>query len=92
MTPREKEMEIRLDILRSLARSQRALADMLEGIALLTGESEEDARRVRRQAQELVRCQTVLAEKLCGIRINRIIRGKPGRLWLRGGVARGRSV
>lgn len=82
MTPKEKEAEIRLDILSSLARSQRALADMLEGIAALTLESPEAARQVRRQAETLVRHQAVLAEKLLGIRIPRLIRGKPGRLWL----------
>jgi hypothetical protein len=90
MTPKEREMEIRLDILGSLARSQHALADMLEGIAALTLESPEAAEQVRRQAEVLVRHQTVLAEKLYGIRISRLVKGRPGRVWLSAKVSRGR--
>lgn len=89
MTPKEREIEIKLDILSSLARSQRALADMLEGIAALTLDSPEAAERLRRQVEVLVRHQTVLAEKLYGIRISRIVKGKPGKVWLSGKLRRG---
>lgn len=90
-TIKEQENKIKLDILGSLARSQSALADMLEGIAALTSESADQAAELRRQVEVLVRCQTVLAEKICGIRIARIVRGKPGRLWLSPKVARGKT-
>jgi hypothetical protein len=85
---KDRENELKLDILGSLARSQRALADMLEGVAALTGESPEAADQLRRQVEVLVRCQTVLAEKICGIRISRIVRGRPGKLWLHAKVFR----
>lgn len=90
MTPKERETEIKLDILGSLARSQRALADMLEAIAALTQESPEAAGQLRKQAEVLVRHQTILAEKLYGIRISRIVKGKPGKVWLSGKLSRGR--
>lgn len=82
MNARDRENELKLDILGSLARSQRALADMLEGVAAVTMESPDAARQIRRQLDVLVRCQVVLAEKICGIRLSRVVRGKPGRLWL----------
>lgn len=79
---KDRENRIKLDILESLSRSQSALADLIGSVARQTGEAPETARNFRRRAEVLVRYQQALAEKLMGIRINRLVNGKPGRVWL----------
>ncbi|MDF2927543.1 MAG: hypothetical protein K0R57_6457 [Paenibacillaceae bacterium] len=90
MTAKERENELKLDILASLARSQRALAGMLEDVSALTSESAEAADSLRRQLKVLVKCQIVLAEKICGIRLSQAVRGKPGKIWFHPGIVEAR--
>lgn len=88
----QRQRELKLDILASLARSQRALARMLESAAdsggmesgPLTDEGEggvESGRRLR-ELEALVRCQTTITAKTLGIRIGVIRKSPPRRPWL----------
>lgn len=87
LSHKERENLLKLDILQSLARSQSALADMLETLALQTGVDLETARTLQRHAEVMVRYQQALGEKIGGIRINRLVNGIPGRVWLADGVS-----
>ncbi|RAV22065.1 hypothetical protein [Paenibacillus contaminans] len=97
-----KQNEAKLHILQSLARSQRALARMIEALADIQSERARslfsDARSDRpssagggppgldRQLAESIKaiaaCQKVLAFKMTGVRVNRIRRSRPGKIWL----------
>ena len=100
-----KQNEAKLHILQSLARSQRALARMIEALADV---QEEKARRLAADARSdrssapssaggglqgldreltesikaITSCQKVLAAKIAGIRIGRLRRSQPGKVWL----------
>ncbi len=83
MNVRQRENEIKLDILASLARSQHALASMAEHIAAQTACTELSGEQIIRQMEALSRYQRMLAEKITGIRLRRLIEGKPGKPWLK---------
>lgn len=86
----ERENELRLDILESLAKSQRALASIIGNMADVSGGSKEHAEGLLKHIQTLVQVQEVLAGRILGIKLRRVVKGKPGPVWLAGRVVRGR--
>ncbi|MDO3676023.1 hypothetical protein [Paenibacillus ehimensis] len=81
----EEENKVKLHILHSLARSQRALARMIESVADVVEGSEETARKLSVQMEAISRYQGQIAMKMAGVRIRRLRRsrrGIPGKPWL----------
>ncbi|MCS7458817.1 hypothetical protein N0M98_01580 [Paenibacillus doosanensis] len=77
-----EENKLKLHILHSLARSQRALARIIESMADVSEIPAASAERVAEQIDAISRYQKQLAVKLTGIRIRKFRRGHPGALWL----------
>ncbi|MDF2961184.1 MAG: hypothetical protein K0S39_2919 [Paenibacillus sp.] len=87
----EEENRTKLHILNSLARSQRALARIIESMADLaesSASSGASADNLTRQLEAISRFQRQLTEKITGIRIRKFRRGTPGKPWLSGKVRR----
>lgn len=82
MSWRQRENELKLDILESLAKSQRALARMIEAMADVSGDVSGFSAALRGNISILSRYQKVLAEKIVGIRVADVQRGRPGKIWL----------
>ncbi|WP_068605532.1 hypothetical protein [Paenibacillus swuensis] len=82
----ETENAIKLDILRSLARSQKALARMIEQVADVTERSHKTAGHLCDNIQSISHYQRSIMLKMIGIRIKRRRRGLPGAVWLRADV------
>ncbi|WP_409341784.1 hypothetical protein [Paenibacillus sp. MBLB4367] len=104
----QKQNEAKLHILQSLARSQRALARMIESMADVRSAADNGDRthvgqsreltadsgsrkesgvpgvdpELLRQMRAFARYQKILAEKIACIRISRIRKGRPGKIWL----------
>lgn len=87
---REQERAIKLDMLHSLARSQRALARLLECVADVTEADDGMKRNLKRHFAALAACQRALADRIVGIRVRRVVSGKPGAVWLDRKVRPGR--
>lgn len=77
-----KHHELQLDILDSLARSQKALARIIESLADISATSGETARRVQVNIEAITRYQESLMVKLCGIRPNRVRTSPPSKPWI----------
>ncbi|GIP39139.1 hypothetical protein J31TS4_24190 [Paenibacillus sp. J31TS4] len=86
----QRENELRLELLESLARSQRALASLIETAAAAGLGAPEGAGTLLANAEALCRYQLVLAGKIAGHRLRRVFRSRPGRIWLRRGLCPGR--
>jgi len=84
---KQRENEIKLDILHTLSRCQRALADIMENMAAHTEGNAELAKHLQQNIEVIEKYQRAVAEKMMGLRINRIKRGRPGPVW-RGPLAR----
>ncbi|GGF98810.1 hypothetical protein [Paenibacillus abyssi] len=82
MSLRLKEWEIKMELIASVARSQIAMAKILESIADLSGTSPKMAKSIRENIRLLTGMQQTIAEKITGIRWGRPQQGQPGRLWL----------
>jgi len=80
--PLKQEQAIKLDMLHSLARSQRALARLIECAADITDADDGMKLGLKRNLAALAAYQRALAEGIVGIRIHRVISGKPGAIWL----------
>lgn len=78
----EEEARLKLHILHSLARSQRALAVMIESMADIAGRSSSVARGLAEQIEAISKYQRAIAVKMIGVKIRRKRRGKPGLPWL----------
>lgn len=85
----EKENELKLDILESLSRSQRALASIIEHMEETVRANNEISKGMLEHVRPLGDFQRALALRILGIRIRRTVIGKPGQWWLAGGVKRG---
>ncbi|UUZ84319.1 hypothetical protein LJK88_11785 [Paenibacillus sp. P26] len=88
MNFRVEENRVKLHVLHSLARSQRALARMIEQMADVVEASGPTAGRLAEQIDAISRYQRVIAVKMLGVRIRKIRRGAPGKLWLQKGMKR----
>lgn len=77
----QQEQGIKLDILTSLARSQKALTSMIEDVAemkpILTSEQE-----LLRELVVMGRYQRLLVEKILMIRSRNVVHGRPGEHWI----------
>ncbi|MFD0678896.1 MULTISPECIES: hypothetical protein [unclassified Paenibacillus] len=81
----EEENRTKLHILNSLARSQRALARIIESMADMAERSASSgtaADKLVEQLEAISRYQRQLTEKISGIRIRKFRRGVPGEPWL----------
>lgn len=77
-----REREVKLELLSSLARSQQAMARILESVADVAACSPESARAVQQELRMMTRLQQAVASSIVPLRINGVQRGKPGRVWL----------
>lgn len=87
----ELELELlKLDMLASLARSQRALARILESVADVAAASPEAAQRMAEHAEAIARYQRQLTLRIGGAlpHAGRRRGLRPAMPWLRPGVAR----
>ncbi|WP_282941173.1 hypothetical protein [Paenibacillus sp. RC67] len=84
MRPQEEEVQLKLKlhILKSLARSQRALTVMLESIAEVVEGSQYVAKGLVEQIDSISKYQRQIAVKMIGLKIRRKRRGKPVKPWL----------
>lgn len=78
----DEQDRVKLHILNSLARSQRALARMMESMADVVGQSEPAAQKLVEQIDAISRYQREVAVKMIGVKIRRRKTGAPGRPWL----------
>ncbi|WP_174818599.1 hypothetical protein [Paenibacillus kobensis] len=79
---RDKARSVKLDLIASIAKSQHALARILESIADVSSHSDPLAASLRRNVEHLSRLQQTLAESVTGIRLGELRRGRPARPWL----------
>jgi hypothetical protein len=78
----EEENRVKLHILHSLARSQRALARILESMADVVDGSEVTAQKLAGQIDALSYYQKEIAMKMIGVRIRKLRSGVSGKPWL----------
>ncbi|WP_019532826.1 hypothetical protein [Paenibacillus ginsengihumi] len=88
----EAQELVKLHILQSLARSQRALARMIESMADLSEISGAAARDLAEHAEAIARCQRAIAANIAGVRFRRIRRGRPGKVWFSDKLRPGRRA
>jgi hypothetical protein len=77
-----KQDEIKLDILQSLAASQKALARMVENIADITDHSESLSQYLRDNIEAISKYQRTLAVKMTGMTFPERKRGNPAKPWI----------
>jgi hypothetical protein len=79
-----REQHIKLHLLTSLARSQRALTHMLESVADISSNSKETALRLADNITVIAKYQHQLTAKITGISMHRKVRnqGSHGEAWL----------
>lgn len=78
----DRQDEIKLDILESLARSQKALASIIESVAGAAERSKELSEGLLDNLEIISKYQHALAVKLAGMRVTARVRGAPGKPWL----------
>lgn len=76
------EHAVKLEMIRSIARSQAALASILENIADLTGHSELAARKLSENVRILSEYQSAMCRMMTGISLRRQKTGVPAPPWL----------
>lgn len=84
-----KEWEIKLELLRSISRSQKALARMLDSVADVTEAGDPSARVLREHARVLTQLQGALLESVHGTSWRPPVLGHPALPWLARGIYRG---
>lgn len=80
------EQAVKLEMIRSIARSQAALANILESIAEVTGHSETVARKLCDNIRILSEYQSAMCRMMSGISLHRQKRGVPAAPWLQTGL------
>ena len=78
----QREHEAEIAMVSSTARSQQALASILESIAEVTAHSETTSRTLAENIRLLIDYQSVMAEMLTGIPFNRFKLGSPASPWI----------
>lgn len=78
------ERQVKLEFIASLARSQLALARILDSVADITGHSEETARLIGENVNLLVSLQASMAEAVTGVRLRDggMRKGEPAEPWV----------
>ncbi|ANY72468.1 hypothetical protein [Paenibacillus ihbetae] len=87
MTRTHREHAARVAIVSSIARSQEALAGILESIADISAHSDVTARTLAENIRLLTAYQSVMTEMLTGISLNRTKTGNPTSPWLADGCS-----
>jgi hypothetical protein len=82
MEEHQQELRIKLHILTSLARSQRALTHMLETVADISTNSKETASKIAENVQVISQYQRQLTAKISGISIRYRKKGRPAKPWI----------
>ncbi len=82
MSPLERETDLKLDILASLARSQKALARLMECVGDIGESSERMKFKLLDNLNVIGRYQMALGSRIAGVRIRSRKRGAPGKPWL----------
>lgn len=84
MVSRHNEQEARIAFLAALARSQNALASMLESMAEITDSSPYASKLLRDNVSSLTAMQESIAESVTGLAWRKRIRrkGRPAQPWL----------
>lgn len=77
-----KERESRIELIRSIARSQGAIARILDSIADVTEASPGMSKCMRDNLRSLAALQITMAEMTTGTRIRRVRTGSPTNPWL----------
>jgi hypothetical protein len=77
-----RQNELKLDILQSLARSQRALAHILETLSPDVVITEQTARHLLILIESLSKYQQAIASKLSALSIRQVKNSKPGKPWI----------
>ncbi|WP_194541428.1 hypothetical protein MKY82_07570 [Paenibacillus sp. FSL W7-1279] len=85
ITRTHREHEARVAMISSIARSQEALAGILENIAEVSAHSDVTAKKLAENIRLLTGYQSVMTEMLTGIPLNRTKRGSPSSPWLAAG-------
>jgi len=87
-----RRMEVQLDILESLARSQRALARIIESAAEAGAASGLSAESLERNIEAMTRYQLAIMEKITGVELPAVKTSPPAPPWTNNaiGVAAGR--
>ncbi|GFN31010.1 hypothetical protein [Paenibacillus xylaniclasticus] len=78
---KDKTRSVKLDLIASIARSQHALARILESVADVTSHHDPLAMRLRHNIEHLSRLQQTLVESVTGIRLGEPRRGRPAKPW-----------
>lgn len=78
----QKGNEIKLDILESLARSQRAISRIIESVADVSSSSDKAANHVLENLDIITKYQHEIANKLFNIHVSHLKKGHPSAPWL----------
>jgi len=84
-----KEWEARLELIRSIAGSQRAIARILDSVADISGQSPGMAQSISGNLRHLTAMQLTMAETVGLLRLQRPTLGVPERPWLQKDVFSG---
>lgn len=82
ITRTDREHAARVAMISSIARSQEALAGILQNIAEITAHSDVTARKLAENIRLLTGYQSMMTEMLTGITLNRTKQGSPASPWL----------
>ncbi len=82
----EQKNEVKLDLLKSLARSQKALARIIETVSIVTEVSPETARKLADHIYLIEEYQRNLTRKLTGIKVYDRKSKEPSAPWLSSGL------
>lgn len=77
-----KERESRIELIRSIALSQRAVARILNSIADVSEASPGMAKCMRDNLSSITALQLTMADMVSGVRIRRLRHGQPSSPWL----------
>ncbi|MCK6076169.1 hypothetical protein [Paenibacillus silvae] len=79
----QREREVKLALIESIAHSQQALARILDSVASVSSHSEVSARSLAENIRLLSRYQEEMSRMVTGVRLSRISYGEPGLPWLK---------
>ncbi|QYR23027.1 hypothetical protein KZ483_08920 [Paenibacillus sp. sptzw28] len=80
------EGEARIELVRSIARSQQAVARILESIADISEHSPGLSKSIRENVRSLTALQLTMAEAVSCVRMRRLKQGIPAKPWLQAGA------
>lgn len=70
------------DLIRAIARSQTAMARILESLADVSTESRETATHLAQNIATLTQYQRTMAQSVCGVSLHRVYFGTPTSPWI----------